>query len=502
MFLRNCLICGIALALMLSTRSGGYARAFADEVKSVWTRDLPHESWMNATFMGVKIGYFHVHVDRAEYQGQSVLRVNSELSTEIKRFGLSMKNTKIKLCYLRDDLTPCYFLSRSDETGQEKIVEGTVEDGVATIKTTLGDKTTERQQTLPQDVIFAEILEEIAVRKGLKVGDKYSLNTFSLDFFDTIGVTISVVGKDNIEYNGQVKEVFVVDYIMDIMGGVTTRQWMTSDGEVYKMEMPSLGMEFVKVDREEAMGSVGRLDLIVRTRINLAGEQPKPNVKNFKVKVTLSGGDPSSTFVTNDRQKVSTGSDPSEGIIEIVLRDVDERKAIQRPVDLPELSHYLLPSIYIQSDDPEIIGKAHEIVGEERNTWRAAKKICKWVNESIRDKNYKVGFGSAKQTLKDLQGDCSEHTVLFVGLARALGIPSRISTGLVYHRDAFYYHFWPEVYIGRWVSMEPTLGQIQADATHIKFVSSPVETESALELGEGVLKTMNRLQIERVESGF
>ncbi len=47
--------------------------------------------------------------------------------------------------------------------------------------------------------------------------------------------------------------------------------------------------------------------------------------------------------------------------------------------------------------------------------------------------------------------------------------------------------------------MEPTLGQIQADATHIQFNSKPIETESALELGEGVLKTMNRLQIERID---
>jgi hypothetical protein len=46
--------------------------------------------------------------------------------------------------------------------------------------------------------------------------------------------------------------------------------------------------------------------------------------------------------------------------------------------------------------------------------------------------------------------------------------------------------------------MEPTLGQFQADATHIQFISSPVETESALELGEGVLRTMNRLKIERI----
>ena len=96
--------------------------------------------------MGVKIGYSHIYADRAEYKGQNVLRINSELLAEIKRFGLSMRNTKTKLCYLRDDLSPCYFLSTSDETGQEKIVEGAVENGVATISTTLGGKTTERQQ--------------------------------------------------------------------------------------------------------------------------------------------------------------------------------------------------------------------------------------------------------------------------------------------------------------------------------------------------------------------
>ncbi len=182
----------------------------------------------------------------------------------------------------------------------------------------------------------------------------------------------------------------------------------------------------------------------------------------------------------------------------MTIRDVNEAEALRRPITKKELAQYLKPSIYVQSDDPEIISKAQEIAGSETNSWKVAVKICKWVNESIKDKNYKVGFGTAKQTLKELQGDCSEHTVLFIGLARALGIPSRICTGIVFHRDAFYYHFWPEVYSGKWISMEPTLGQLQADATHIQFNSKPVETESALELGEGVLKTLNRLRIERI----
>ena len=87
MFLKACLIFGIALTLLLTTRWGNQD-VLADEVKSVWTTNLPHESWMNATLMGVKIGRFHVYSDRAEHKGQSVIRVNSEFATEIKRLPL------------------------------------------------------------------------------------------------------------------------------------------------------------------------------------------------------------------------------------------------------------------------------------------------------------------------------------------------------------------------------------------------------------------------------
>jgi len=498
MFLKACLILGITLTLFLTTR-WGCPDALAGEMKSVWTTDLPHESWMNATLMGVKVGHLHIYADRAEYNGQETIRINSELFMEIKRFGLSMKMTKTKLCYFDEDLSPLYFLSRSDETGQDKIVEGTVKDGAVKIITTLGDRTTENEQEIPPDTIFAEVLEEMTVRQGLKVGDKYSFKVFSLDSFSTIQADVHVLQKEDIEYDGKMKEVFAVDYTLDIMGGITTRQWMTENGEVYKMEMPGMGMSFAKVSRDEAMGDVGQLDLIVGTKIDLVGKRPDPGIRKFKVRAILSKGDLLSTFVADHQQTVYAEDGSGEGLIEVSLMDVHEEQAPRRPVNNPKFSPYLSPSVYVESDDPGIIRKAREIAGDEENTWKAAQKVCQWVSHNIKDKNYKVGFGTAKQTLKDLQGDCSEHTVLFVGLARALGIPSRIATGLVYHKDAFYYHFWPEVYAGRWVALDPTLGQTQADATHIKFISSQVETESAIEFGEGVMKTMNKLQLERVE---
>jgi transglutaminase-like putative cysteine protease len=72
--------------------------------------------------------------------------------------------------------------------------------------------------------------------------------------------------------------------------------------------------------------------------------------------------------------------------------------------------------------------------------------------------------------LETQRGDCNEHTVLYVAMARALGLPARTAVGLVYVDGAFYYHAWPEVWLGEWVAVDPTFGQYPADAAHIRFV--------------------------------
>ena len=43
--------------------------------------------------------------------------------------------------------------------------------------------------------------------------------------------------------------------------------------------------------------------------------------------------------------------------------------------------------------------------------------------------------------------------------------------GLVYLNDAFFYHAWPEVWLGQWVAVDPTFGQYPADAAHLRFVT-------------------------------
>ena len=88
--------------------------------------------------------------------------------------------------------------------------------------------------------------------------------------------------------------------------------------------------------------------------------------------------------------------------------------------------------------------------------------------------------------LRTKVGDCNEHTVLFVALARSLGIAARINVGLVYVHGAFYYHAWPEVYIeeggnrGLWLPVDPTLNQFPADATHLRLARGGLERQAAI----------------------
>src|SRR3989475_1666602 len=113
--------------------------------------------------------------------------------------------------------------------------------------------------------------------------------------------------------------------------------------------------------------------------------------------------------------------------------------------------------------------QARQLAGRERDPARVAERLTHWVYGHV-EKRLTVSLPSAVQVLEQRRGDCNEHTVLYVALARAAGLPARAAAGLVYLDSRFYYHAWPEVWLGDWVAVDPTLDQFPADATHLRFV--------------------------------
>ena len=150
---------------------------------------------------------------------------------------------------------------------------------------------------------------------------------------------------------------------------------------------------------------------------------------------------------------------------------------------------YTHPEPLIQSTDVAIRAQAIRIIRRERDPRRAAELLNTWVHDSIRPR---VTFGvpSAIQVLRDRTGDCNEHTQLFVALARAVGIPARVTAGLAYVDGKFYYHAWPEILLNDWVAVDPTFGQFPADAAHLRFVVGGLTRQTEL------LRLMGKLKID------
>ena len=145
-----------------------------------------------------------------------------------------------------------------------------------------------------------------------------------------------------------------------------------------------------------------------------------------------------------------------------------------------------------------MLRQARAIVGNETNSWAAAQAIGDWVYRAI-EKKATVSLPSALDVLKRREGDCNEHTYLFVALARAVGLPARIHVGLVYSEldgapGAFYYHAWPAVFVGQWVEMDPTFGSPLVDAAYIRLITGELNDQLKL------LGILGRISVDIIQA--
>lgn len=136
---------------------------------------------------------------------------------------------------------------------------------------------------------------------------------------------------------------------------------------------------------------------------------------------------------------------------------------------------------------------ARRITGVTRDPRVAAERLVRWVHDSLA-KAYVVGIPDAAQVLRSRRGDCNEHTQLYVALARAAGIPARQAAGLAYVDGRFFYHAWPEVWLGGWVAVDPTFGQFPADAAHLRFTVGGLARQAQL------VQLIGRLGVDVVEA--
>jgi tetratricopeptide (TPR) repeat protein len=183
--------------------------------------------------------------------------------------------------------------------------------------------------------------------------------------------------------------------------------------------------------------------------------------------------------IKSGTQRVEQKS-PNELIVTIAARRNTPDKKIQLPVTDPEVAAFVKATGEIASDNRNVIEQARQIAGDDRDAWSVAQKLGEWTNKNLSWKS--VARAGAAETLATREADCSEFSQLYVAMARSLGLPARIVSGLAYSGNSFGGHAWVEVWIGDWIELDPTWGTHFVDATHIRNQTSTLVTAAALNL--------------------
>jgi hypothetical protein len=217
---------------------------------------------------------------------------------------------------------------------------------------------------------------------------------------------------------------------------------------------------------------------VVAKNLNISALDPLNEVKvDFTLEDTeqldsltlrVSGIDGSLVPVSN-RQAIEL--DNASGTFLVTLtRDRENEKPISMPAT--EKEKYTASTDSYQSDDTRIKNLAKEIVGAETNFIKATELLKSWVFDNL-SPTWKKNESSAIRVLENMAGDCTEYTLLFVSLARSLGMPAREAFGLKYSVDpypTFTQHAWAEVFDGEyWISVDPSWNQLIVDVGHIKL---------------------------------
>ena len=355
------------------------------------------------------------------------------------------------------------------------------------VKTPSGTRSEVRE--LEEPPALSQSMSRRLANGGLVAGAKYQWTVFDPATLRNSKVNVEVGRRELVRGSGAAPiPAFRVE--MEF-AGLKTSSWITDTGEVVREESP-LGLITVResADSARAMAVSRRMqvDLLQSSAVAPRMKTPIPEPRDVRLmRIRLGGADLASLDLDGGVQRLIGD------VLE--LRDPQAMKPSRAD---PDTARYLASEAFIESDAPEIVAEAEKAVHGVTRTRARAERLTRYVN-ALLDKKPTVSLPSAREVLRTKVGDCNEHTVLYVAMARALGIPARIAVGLVYIHGAFYYHAWPEVYLtegsglraeGLWLPVDPTLNEFPANPTHLRLARGGLDKQTV------ILPLMGRLTMD------
>jgi hypothetical protein len=435
------------------------------------------DEWFGIYQQGRKIGYAHTSIlPEAE-----TYHLSEESQLDILALG-SVQRVKTAInSYTTKNFLLKYFDFTMQSASTSMKIKGAVVGKKLVLDIETGGQTRTERILLKEPPYLSPNIRPALILLGLEPGKKFRFPLFNPATMSTEDATITVVSSEHIKVGEKEQTIYKLN---EAYQGMETTSWITQDGDTIKEESP-LGYVLLRESAKEAIKLDKKgpaVDIITLTRIPSDAIKESSQVKYLKTRLK---GVPLNGFQLDGDRQILKGD-----TIEIQARD--HASAYQLPYTGKEQNEYLQPNALIQSDDKKIISQAVKILSGEHDAREAAKKLNEWVYTALAKKPV-VSIPSALEVLNQREGDCNEHTALYTALARAAGIPARMAAGIVYMEDGFYYHAWPEVWLGEWMAVDPTFNQFPADATHIRFATGNLDTQSQ------ILKLVGKLKVEVLE---
>ena len=451
------------------------------------------ERWYGIYFKEQKIGYARSEISQERYEGKPAITVAFTFHAQVKMLGVpqEMTITEKRTYLLGEGLA--FFVSDTNAGDSMMKFIGKMKDGTMHVTSIVGGKQRSSTVEIPREHFEDYIAEERLVREGAQVGDEISFSQYQPALQKTITAVSRIKEIQKKIMQGVPTETYVVETTLKEMG-VTSSSVLNGDGEVLQAEVG--GGFIMRLEDEKTAKNIDyRSDIILLTVIkpNKTIEDPSAVTE---MRARLSGIKDRALLMQSERQAY-TMQPNGDALLVVRVEALSDVEMSQLPLKRADFPSELEPGIFVQSDAPEIISRARAIVGEERDALEASDAMVKWVHENLA-KRFSASFSNALDVLRIGGGDCTEHSVLYVALARAAGLPAREVSGIVYsgEDDGFYYHQWAEAFVGKWIAVDPTFGQSRADATHVKFASGDLLSQAKL------LNLIGALKIEILEYSY
>ena len=450
------------------------------------------EYWTGIVFNGSRVGFAHFTMSPVPGEDQ-MYDIRSEAFLQIRFLWIDKVIHLVSFDRINADLTLQRFHYAYNLDGNRMSIEGQVQNGILAYAVQTRGQIVRRSIALRGSLFPASATGLYPVKYGLQVGSRYRY-----DVFDGQSQQVEAFDQKIAAYEESDLFSGAAFRVINRFRGQKATTWIDESGYPL-LEMSMGGVIIAALEKEStarrllARAAFNKEDaLLAFSRIKSDRIISDPHRVTFmQIRIT---GVQKSVSIANDVRQNCRRRD-AQLICEIDIRDAPAkpiRRAASGTKPDRDLKRYLKPTIAIAARHPRIQQLAAETAPLSASRLQRIRSIVAWQQANIQKEP--VDVFTALDVLETGKAECQGHALLFAALARSAEIPTRVVNGIVYVADlqGFLYHSWNECYVdGRWLAIDPTLGQIPADATHVKLVEGHELADLA-----PLLEIIGRIQIE------